>query len=156
MSDVKKIIIADASEEYRGMLADALGDREDMEVVAQTGDGEALLDLVAKHQPQGIIMDLMLTGMDGLEVLEQLGPNRPRVVVLSAFSHSALAQQVKERGADYCMLKPCLLSAVVERMAQLCDQTQERQTHQEEEEWDLERKITSIIHEIGVPAHIKG
>ena len=85
MSDVKKIIIADASEEYRGMLADALGDREDMEVVAQTGDGEALLDLVAKHQPQGIIMDLMLTGMDGLEVLEQLGPNRPRVVVLSAF-----------------------------------------------------------------------
>lgn len=78
MSDVKKIIIADASEEYRGMLADALGDREDMEVVAQTGDGEALLDLVAKHQPQGIIMDLMLTGMDGLEVLEQLGPNRPR------------------------------------------------------------------------------
>ena len=156
MSDVKKIIIADASEEYRGMLADALGDREDMEVVAQTGDGEALLDLVAKHQPQGIIMDLMLTGMDGLEVLEQLGPNRPRVVVLSAFSHSALAQQVKERGADYCMLKPCRLSAVVERMAQLCDQTQERQTHQEEEEWDLERKITSIIHEIGVPAHIKG
>ena len=97
MSDVKKIIIADASEEYRGMLADALGDREDMEVVAQTGDGEALLDLVAKHQPQGIIMDLMLTGMDGLEVLEQLGPNRPRVVVLSAFSHSALAQQVKEQ-----------------------------------------------------------
>ena len=97
MSDVKKIIIADASEEYRGMLADALGDREDMEVVAQTGDGEALLDLVAKHQPQGIIMDLMLTGMDGLEVLEQLGPNRPRVVVLSAFSHSALAQQVADQ-----------------------------------------------------------
>ena len=95
MSDVKKIIIADASEEYRRLLADALGDREDMEVVAQTGDGEELLELVGRHQPQGVVMDLMLTGMDGLEVLEKLGEPRPRVVVLSAFSHSALAQQVK-------------------------------------------------------------
>lgn len=155
MSDVKKIILADASEEYRAMLADVLRDREDMEVVAQTGDGEQLLELVQQYQPHGIIMDLMLTGMDGLEVLQQLGQNRPRVVVLSAFSHSALAQQVKDSGGDYCMLKPCRLSAVVERMAQLCGQV-EQHPPQQEEEWDLERKITSIIHEIGVPAHIKG
>ena len=70
MSDTKKIIIADSSEEFRGMLAELVEEEADLSVAAQTDNGEELLDLIARHRPDVVIMDLMLAGMDGLEVLE--------------------------------------------------------------------------------------
>ena len=155
MSEGKKILIADASEEFRGMLAQALEQEEGLEVLGQTGDGEELLRLIGEIQPDGVVMDLMLTGLDGLEVLERLGEDRPRVLILSAFSNSALAENVVQRGGDYCMLKPCRLSAVAQRMRQLtCELPVEAEP--EVGERDLERRVTAIIHDIGVPAHIKG
>ena len=82
MSELKKIVMADASEEFRRMLADMMENEPDLSVVGQTGNGEELLELIARHRPDVVVMDLMLTGMDGLEVLEQLqlGSDRKSVV----------------------------------------------------------------------------
>lgn len=156
MSDKKKIVLADASEEFRQMLADIIREEPDLAVCAQTGSGEELLDLVAVHRPDVVIMDLMLAGMDGLEVLEELGENRPRVLVLSSFNNSAIAEQVSQRGGDYCMLKPCRMQTVIGRARELAVGKTGRQIQEESSSRDLERQVTAIIHEIGVPAHIKG
>ena len=115
MGDKKRIVLADAAEEFRQMLADMIGGEADLTVCAQTASGEELLDLIARHRPDVVVMDLMLSGMDGLEVLEELGEDRPKVLVLSAFGGPALAGQISQRGGDYCMLKPCRPQSVVER-----------------------------------------
>ena len=155
MGDKKKIVLADAAEEFRQMLADMIGGEADLTVCAQTASGEELLDLIARHRPDVVVMDLMLSGMDGLEVLEELGEDRPKVLVLSAFGGPALAGQISQRGGDYCMLKPCRPQSVVERARLLCD-VPALQLQEEGDARDLERQVTAIIHEIGVPAHITG
>ncbi len=155
MSEKKRIVLADASEEFRRMLAELVGEEEDLTVCAQTGSGEELLDLIALHKPDVVVMDLMLSGMDGLEVLAELGEDRPKMLVLSAFGGPALAAEISQKGGDYCMLKPCRAQSVVERARLLV--TAQREGPQEENPTrELERQVTAIIHEIGVPAHIKG
>ena len=155
MGDKKRIVLADAAEEFRQMLADMISGEADLTVCAQTGSGEELLDLIARHRPDVVIMDLMLAGMDGLEVLEELGEDRPKVLVLSAFGGPALAGQISQRGGNYCMLKPCRAQSVIERARLLCD-APALQLQEEGDARDMERQVTAIIHEVGVPAHIKG
>ena len=156
MSDRKKIVLADASEEFRQLLADLIQEEDDLTVCAQTGSGEELLDLISRHRPDVVIMDLMLAEMDGLEVLDELGDDRTRVLVLSAFSSPALAEQISRRGGDYCMLKPCRAQSVIERARLLTQAVEPEEPQPEDAARDLERQVTAIIHEIGVPAHIKG
>ena len=154
MVELKKIVVADASEEFRQMLGDMLEDEEDLTLAGSTGDGEELLALVERTNPDLVVMDLLLTGMDGLEVLARLKEHRAKVLVLSAFAGSNLAEEVSAAGAAYCMMKPCRMTTVIERARQLCA-GQEDQA-EEDAARALERRVTAIIHEIGVPAHIKG
>ena len=122
MSDMKRIVLADASEEFRRMLAELMDREPDLTVVGQTGSGEELLELAAKHKPDVVVMDLMLPGVDGMDVLEELGKlgaARPRILVLSVFSRSSLAEEIAQKGGDYCMLKPCRAQAVIERTRRL-------------------------------------
>lgn len=86
MDEQIRVVVADASQEFRGMLQDMLEGEADLALAGQTGDGEELLRLIGQLRPDVVVMDLLLTGMDGLEVLERLGKERPRVLVLSAFS----------------------------------------------------------------------
>ena len=155
MSDIKRIVLADASEEFRRILADTIEEETDLTVAGQTGNGEELLRLIAQTTPDVVIMDLMLTGMDGLEVLERLDGDRPRMMILSAFGGPTLAEQVSARGGDYCMLKPCRAQTVVERVRLLAG-LDKQEAPEENPARALERQVTAIIHDIGVPAHIKG
>lgn len=156
MDEQIRILLADASEEFRGLFREMLDGEAGLELVGQTGDGEELLRLMHQLRPNVVVMDLLLTGMDGLEVLEHLGKERPRMLVLSAFAAPALAEQVAARGGDYCMLKPCRLSAVAERIRQLAHGQAAQEGSEGGDDRELERRVTAIIHDIGVPAHIKG
>ena len=156
MDEQIKVVLADASEEFRGMFQDMVDGESDLTMVGQTGDGEQLLRLVQQLRPDVLVMDLLLTGVDGLEVLERLGKERPRVLVLSAFATPSLAEEVAARGGDYCMLKPCRLSAVAERVRQLAHGQAVQDHSGDGDDRELERRVTAIIHDIGVPAHIKG
>ena len=158
MNEKTRIVLADAAEDFRHMLADMFAQETDFAVVGQTGDGEELLELVRTLRPQVVVMDLVLSGLDGLGVLEQLDGDRPRILVLSAFVGAAFGEQLPDLGVDYFMLKPCRLSALADRARQLARMADEPSADPREEpaRQRLERQITAIIHEIGVPAHIKG
>ena len=151
----KRVVIADASEEFRQMFADMIESETDLYLTGQTGDGEELLELISRTNPDVVVMDLLLTGMDGLEVMEKLGEKKPKMLVLSSFSNASLTEEVSARGGAYCMLKPCRMSTVLERVRQLAS-AQTAEEEQEDAARVLERRVTAIIHEIGVPAHIKG
>ncbi len=150
-----RILLADASEEFRRMFSDVVEGEEDLTLVGQTGDGEELLRLAAETGPDVVVMDLLLSGMDGLEALERLRGKVPVLALTGKFA-PAMAELAAENGAAYCMLKPCRLPAVMERVRQLVwGRSAEPETDLMDER-ELERRVTDIIHDIGVPAHIKG
>lgn len=157
MENKKRVLVADANEEFRTLVVEALRREEDMEVVADTGDGQEAIRLTQELSPDVLLMDLVLSRMGGMEVLDSLSEPRPYVVILSSFIRGNVADLAAAKGANYYMLKPCRLGAVVQqiRLLPTHGSSEERypaaRTHQ-----SLEALVTSIIHEIGVPAHIKG
>ncbi len=151
------ILLGDAAQELQTAFAEAAQSEPDLRLAGATGDGEELLRLAELHRPDVVVMDLVLAGLDGLEVLARLKemPQPPRVIVLSAFLQSGLVREVGVHGGDYLMLKPCRPATVLERCRQLV-LGGEPQTELAPGTESLELRVTSIIHEIGVPAHIKG
>ena len=160
MENRKSVLLADASEEFRHLFAGALAEEDDIVLIGETGDGQEAVRLAREQQPDVMVMDLVLSRMDGLEVLQALAGQspRPRVLVLSSFARGNMAELAASCGADYYMMKPCRIPAVVERVRQLAARSQPSGGTPEDsaEGESLESQVTSIIHEIGVPAHIKG
>ena len=157
METRKRILVADANEEFRRIFTASLAEQADMELAGETGDGPEAVLLTESAAPDVVVMDLVLARMDGLEVLQKLAelPQRPRVLVLSGFVRGNVAELAAARGADYYMMKPCSLTTVTERIRQMANSGAEGQ-RTEDQDRNLESTVTSIIHEIGVPAHIKG
>ena len=149
--------MADANEEFRRIFTASLAEQADMELAGEIGDGPETLLLTESTAPDVVVMDLVLARVDGLEVLQKLAalPVRPKVLVLSGFVRGNVAELAAARGADYYMMKPCKLDAVTERIRQLVN-GEAAGGQSEDQDRSLESTVTSIIHEIGVPAHIKG
>ncbi|MBO5034395.1 MAG: sporulation transcription factor Spo0A [Oscillospiraceae bacterium] len=158
MMERKRAMVADASEEFRRLLVETINGETDLTVVDDTGDGAALVELCRQKPCDIVVMDLVLSTMDGVEVLTQLSElmPRPKVLVLSSFASGSVAELTAAKGADYFMLKPCRTAAVVERMRQMVMPAAVPGQEGERTGGSLESTVTSIIHEIGVPAHIKG
>ena len=161
MENKKRILIADTSEGYRRMLADAIAGETDMEVAGATGDGQEAVRMVRELEPDLVVMDMVLSSMDGLEVLRELQSveRRPRVLIVSGFVRSNMAELAAAEGADYYLMKPCKMTTVLERLRQMAALYMldgEDNDLMERGGQSLESVITAIIHEIGVPAHIKG
>ena len=106
MDNKIRILTADAGEEFRSLLNDALSEEPDMEVIASTGDGQEAIRLAKELVPDVVAMDLVLTRMDGLEVLCELASltPRPRVLVISSFASGAVAAHAASAGADYYLM----------------------------------------------------
>ncbi|MCD8189144.1 MAG: sporulation transcription factor Spo0A [Clostridiales bacterium] len=150
-----KVMIADADEEFRTLLGEMIDREDDLEVVFSTEDGEKAISCLQNAPDIDVlVMDTVLKNMDGMQLLEEMSRmqgSRPLTLVLSNFLRGNLVKQAAELGADFFLLKPCRTSAVVERLRQLQGAKPSRPQSQ-----SLETLVTSIIHEIGVPAHIKG
>ncbi len=156
MEAIKRILIADASEEFRRSFVDGLVNEPDIQLAGQTGSGPELIRMVRQLEPDAVVMEMVLVGMDGLEVLKELSvlPKRPRILILSSYIQGNVVELAASRGADYFMTKPGRTGTVCERLRQILaaggvDLEQDKRVN-------LEAKVTAIIHEVGVPAHIKG
>ena len=122
METKKTILIADTSEEFRTVLAEAIQAEEGLEVVGQTGDGQEAIQLVQDRDPDVLVMDLVLERMDGFDVLEAVNARPMSTLILSSFARGCMADQVAARGGDYYMMKPCRIASVVERVRLLAAQ----------------------------------
>lgn len=158
MELTKRILLADTGEEFRRSFIDSLSSEPDIQVVGETGDGEELLRMVREKRPDLVIMEIVLSKMDGIEVLDalrELEPAvRPKVIILSSFVRGAMAELAAEKGADHYMTKPCRVSTICQRIRQLTGRGQAEE--ERDRSRNLESMVTSIIHDVGVPAHIKG
>jgi two-component system response regulator (stage 0 sporulation protein A) len=107
-----------------------------------------------------VISELYLSQLDGAglikECKKQLGENTPAFIMMSAFNSEELFEECCEAGASYCMIKPPDYATLAERVIRLADKSRRIRTRPAGDETDLEAQVTKIIHQIGVPAHIKG
>ena len=169
------VLIADDNKEFCSILNDYLLNQKDIVVTAIAKDGREALELIEEKEPDLVILDIIMPHLDGLGVLERLNSMElkkiPRVIVLSAVGQDKITQQAITLGADYYVVKPFDMDIFTKRIREMFSTTTsvevERRVSQiplvEREAaatkrgpMDLETEITSIIHEIGVPAHIKG
>lgn len=126
----------------------------DIPVAASTGDGPMVMELVRRTKPELILMDVVLPGLDGFGILRQLAeePGERKVIVISAFCSQQAVSRAVELGVYFFLPKPVNEESLLELMRQAVHPEQEEPYHSPA----LEGMVTAIIHEIGVPAHIKG
>ena len=156
VESIKSIVLADTGDLFRKSMTEAINSESDLRVIASTGDGPQLLEMIQQLHPDAVVMELVLSRMDGLEVLSALqelpAEQRPRVLVLSSYVQGSMADLAASKGADFYLSKPCRPSVVCERLRQItaADLSQPARPR------SLEAEVTAIIHDVGVPAHIKG
>ncbi|MBR6739193.1 MAG: response regulator, partial [Oscillospiraceae bacterium] len=149
------VVLADINAEFRTMMQETLEKTGEFIVVGSTGDGEEAWELVQTLKPKLLLTDLVLPRLDGFALVEQVlgSSSGTKIVIVSAQYRPSLVTQMIEQGVAYFFLKPCEANSLMERMRQA---VQEEESVEDDAPLALERKVTSIIHEVGVPAHIKG
>ena len=152
MENRKTVVLADANEDFRNMLREVVEKTDRFSVVGCTGDGTEAMELIRVQKPDLAVVDLVLPGTDGFCMLKLLREEGTKVIVLSAFCTDQAVAEVMNLGAAFFMPKPCQAEALLDRMQAVFGQP----AAPEEQGSALKNQVTAIIHEIGVPAHIKG
>ena len=153
--DRKTVLLADANEEYRAMLGAAIEETEGITLVGSTGGGLEALQLIRETEPDLVLMDAVLPEMDGLSVvrkMKEVCQREPKVILVSAFCADRVLAEAGELGVSYFLPKPCELDTLLDRVHMVFGEGAEPR----EQEGGLKNLVTAVIHEIGVPAHIKG
>lgn len=159
-----KLLIADDNKEFCDILREYFSDQDDIELVGIAYNGVDALKMINQEQPSVVVLDIIMPHLDGIGVLEKLGEveTRPKVIMLTAFGQESMTQKAVELGADYYLLKPFDIDVLANRIRQLGNvliampTTKTTAVHQVNKVKNLEVEVTNIIHQMGVPAHIKG
>lgn len=155
-----KIVVADDNREFCELIKEFISQQDDLVLVGVANNGIEALELIEKHTPDIIVLDIIMPHLDGIGVLEKLASgyvaNRPRVIMLTAFGQETVTQRAVELGADYYVLKPFDFSVLASRIRQLSEGLNPNQYISAVKPKNLDVAVTNIIHEMGVPAHIKG
>ena len=169
MKDKITILIADDNADFTTTLVDYLDKESDMEVIGIAKDGKEACEMVANTEPDILLLDVIMPYLDGLGVLEKIQTMKlskmPTCIMLSAVGQTKITQRAISLGAEYYVVKPFDIEVLVKRIRDIenyeptptsttenCYINEVNKKSQE----NLEALVTNVIHEIGVPAHIKG
>ncbi|MDU4892473.1 MAG: sporulation transcription factor Spo0A [Clostridium sp.] len=173
------VLIADDNKEFCNILSDYFLSQKDINVVGVAKDGIEVLELLEDTKPDLVVLDIIMPRLDGLGVLERLNTMNlnpmPRVIILSAVGQDKITQRAIALGADYYVVKPFDMDVLSNRIREMFSNqisteavrrsstsissltsSLDVKVKSSNTALDLESEITNIIHEIGVPAHIKG
>lgn len=156
MGNIVNVLLADDSPEFRALLQSGLEQIPNLRIVGAARDGLELIQLANHLRPDVILTDTVLSRLDGLSAVRRLlsgwqGP-APAVVFLSSFSSTQTAAEATALGAAYYLIKPYDTEALAQRLLALPGQAQGGAIAP----IDLEMRVTEVIHQLGVPAHVKG
>ncbi|MBO5483875.1 MAG: sporulation transcription factor Spo0A [Lachnospiraceae bacterium] len=168
-----RVLIVDDNKRIVNILKEALEREQDMEVAGTASDGEEALRLISLLRPDVVLLDLIMPKIDGLGVMERLKKREmehtPEIIVVSAVSQENVTENAFHLGAAYYILKPFDPRVVVSRIKAVgskdragAEQVNNKvistvfENRNRKMENSLEADVTEIIHEIGIPAHIKG
>ena len=159
MDNRTTVFIADGTEEFCGALSNALSRAEGFQVIGTACDGEQAIRLIQEKRPDVLVLDMMMSKKDGIGILKSISgmDKKPITLATSGFITDYVAATAAGLGVRYLMLKPCDISAIVERLEEFRGGENQRIIPiRRPDKNSIETMVTGIIHEIGVPAHIKG
>lgn len=169
--DKLNIAIADDNAKVLQLLDKIVSSDEELNVVGKAGNGEDLYDIIKKQEPDVVLLDLVMPKVDGLTVMERVNKDQeirkhPAFIVITAVGQEKITEDAFDLGADYYILKPFDNEMVINRIKHTrvekdrnfakVQKVNAYESKKEYMERNLETDVTNIIHEIGVPAHIKG
>lgn len=165
------VAIADDNERMVQLLDSIVSSDKDLEVVGRAGNGEDLVNIIRQKEPDVVLLDIIMPKVDGLSVMQKVNQDaaikkRPAFIVITAIGQEKITEDAFELGADYYILKPFDNEMVLNRIKHVRKERERNfaevrkvnayESKSEYMERNLETDVTNIIHEIGVPAHIKG
>lgn len=170
------VAIADDNTKMLRLLGQIIESDEELNVVGTAKDGEEAYHMIKDTEPDVVLLDIIMPQLDGLGVLEKVNHDtsikkHPAFIMISAIGQEDITEDAFRKGADYYIMKPFDNDVVIDRIKNIKRRTapkpQEARAKEnyrentgknieEPKEHDLETDVTAIIHEIGVPAHIKG
>ena len=180
MNDKLKILIADDNNDFAATLTGHIEQEDDLEIIGKARDGLEAIDMIRLLEPDIVLLDVIMPHLDGIGVLERVLNNKlrkePLFIMLSAVGQDKITQRAIELGAQYYIVKPFDISLLIKRMKELKTyqpkhfkesnnnsinreikpQYIEILPEKKKSQENLEALVTNVIHEVGVPAHIKG
>ena len=163
------VAIADDNERILDLLGEMVNNDKELTLVGKANNGEDAYTMIKEKQPDVMLLDLIMPKMDGLTVMELVNQDKeirkhPSFIVVTAVGQERITEDAFKKGANYYILKPFNNEIVLNRIKEVG-----RQPHRDmritadsgqnvyaQPEINLEARVTDMIHEIGIPAHIKG
>lgn len=181
MNEKITILIADDNNEFANTLTEYLNADEDMQVVGMAKNGNEAYDMIISAKPDVVLLDVIMPHLDGLGVLEKLNmihmDKKPMCIMLSAVGQDKITNRAINLGAQYYVVKPFDIELLIKRIKDLRNNklSQNKQSNSnlfiakenktpyiavpaenKKSDEGIEALVTNVIHEVGVPAHIKG
>ena len=179
MKDKFSILIADDNPDFARTLTEYIEEDDELEVIAIARDGKEAVEMIINTQPDIALLDVIMPHLDGIGVLEKVNEaemkKKPICIMLSAVGQDKITQRALELGAEYYAIKPIDIQMLLRRIKEIKEfkpsqlknngninnreikaQYIELSPEAKKDQKHLEALVTNIIHEVGVPAHIKG
>ncbi len=161
MGMLVKVLIGDDTKEF-GQICNEMFKNAGLQTIIQPKNGFNVLEAIKKHTPDVVILDAFMPNIDAIGVMQttkETGINMPMFIVTSAYENTFVEKEVMQNGASYFMLKPFDITSLIERIYSFMGINTKKQVKLQPNQsasLDTEVMITETIHQIGVPAHIKG
>lgn len=178
MKEKISVLIADDNQEFSHTLSTYINTQEDMEVIGIAKDGNEAINMILNIEPDVVLLDVIMPHLDGLGVLEKINSKndlkKPICIMLSAVGQDKITQKSIALGAEYYVVKPFDIELLIKRIREIKFFKPNSEVNNfiskvnsnrpyidikndsSKKEENLEALVTNIIHEVGVPAHIKG
>ena len=164
-----KVAIADDNENMLKVLGQVIGQEQDLSVVGTATNGEDTFHIIKEKEPDVVLLDIIMPQIDGLTVMEKVHKDKeirktPAFIIISAIGRDSVTEDAFNMGASYYIMKPFDNDMLINRIRYIRNVHAENTKagaapaleHTVVSDRNLESDITNIIHDIGIPAHIKG
>lgn len=159
MENITKLVIVDDDRVFASALEEYFSTMSNYQVCGNAENGQKGLELIEKYHPDVVIVDLVMPHLDGIGVLEKINQmplsQMPYVIFITSFAQASLTKKAMELGATYYMMKPFDLDTLEKRIRQITE-VKEDDIVTVGKTNNMEVEVTRIIHQMGVPAHVKG
>lgn len=163
-----KIVIADDNQKMIDVIKEVINDEPDLNVVGVATNGEETIDVIRNTSPDVVLLDIIMPQFDGISVMQRVKEDEkctnPAFIVVSAVGMENVTEDAFSKGAAYYIMKPFDNDMLINRIKYVGNIHNAPKVSNDlvikdtvnHKKFVLENEITSMIHEIGVPAHIKG
>ena len=162
-----KLVVADDNNDFCRLMEDYVDTVDDIELVGAANDGLVALEIIKTKLPDVVILDNVMPMLDGLGVLEKLNgmvlTKRPKIITITASPTEDFMRAAHKLGADYQMSRRMDIKDILDRVRLIAEKNASGDAIEDYhgkikkfQSEDMELTVTKAIHEIGVPAHIKG